>query len=243
MSKSKVASVPALTEPDAEQVASYLREHPDFLAERPALLEALNVPHPQHGNALSLIERQVKVMRERNTTLQQQLSELVGVARDNQDRLQQLHDLQLELLDASDLNDLLTTLETRLRDHFACDAVRVILTESLLSDSERGDGQLREVARLFDGPSSLPPAFKDFVASNKPLCGRLRPLQLAWLFGDAATDLHSAAVTPLGQGCETGLIALASTQDDRFNPAQGTVFLNQLSGYCERLILRHTQGK
>ena len=49
----------------AQQVMEYLKSHPDFFDQAPHLLSEINVPHPQSGQAISLVERQASVLRER----------------------------------------------------------------------------------------------------------------------------------------------------------------------------------
>ena len=49
-----------------ESVISYLSSNPNFLFENESLLIELLVPHKLKGNVYSLIERQVKVLREEN---------------------------------------------------------------------------------------------------------------------------------------------------------------------------------
>ena len=70
---------------DAQQVADYLRRHPAFFAEYDELLPELIIPH-QPGQAVSLVERQVKLLRERNIDVRHRLNQLMDVAREN-DRL------------------------------------------------------------------------------------------------------------------------------------------------------------
>ena len=54
--------------PNAEQVAAYLRAHKDFFVEHEALLADITIPH-ETGKAVSLVERQVVVLRERNIVI------------------------------------------------------------------------------------------------------------------------------------------------------------------------------
>ena len=62
---------------DAKAVKEYLEAHPEFFDEHPHLLETLTVPHAPPGGAVSLVERQVKVLRERQAASRERLAELV----------------------------------------------------------------------------------------------------------------------------------------------------------------------
>ena len=70
---------------DPKDVEAFLRAHPNFLQDRPGLLAVLNLPHGGEG-AVSLVERQVSVLRERNIASRQKLAELSDIGREN-DRL------------------------------------------------------------------------------------------------------------------------------------------------------------
>lgn len=49
---------------DENEVADFLRAHPDFFERHLALLSELVVPHSSRGGAVSLLERQVGVLRD-----------------------------------------------------------------------------------------------------------------------------------------------------------------------------------
>ena len=49
----------------AEEVAKYLRDHPDFFEEYMDLLATIHVPHPSGKHAIPLAERQVLTLREK----------------------------------------------------------------------------------------------------------------------------------------------------------------------------------
>ena len=49
---------------DENEVADFLRTHPDFFERHLALLTELVVPHSSRGGAVSLLERQVGVLRD-----------------------------------------------------------------------------------------------------------------------------------------------------------------------------------
>jgi len=67
----------------SDEVANFLAEHPDFFQQRPELLGLLDVPHPQNGQAISLVERQSLVLRERVRTLEAKLAELIRHGEEN----------------------------------------------------------------------------------------------------------------------------------------------------------------
>src|SRR5690606_4698338 len=67
---------------DADAVADYLTAHPDFFVGRETLLADITVPH-ESGKAISLMERQVTLLRERNADLSRRMQEFLGSAAEN----------------------------------------------------------------------------------------------------------------------------------------------------------------
>ena len=99
-----------INEPDAEQVCGFMRNHPEFFEQHPELLAELRLSHPS-GNAVSLIERQVQVLRDQNEDLKSRLLQLIEVARDNDRLNERMHSLTLDLLAAQSPVELLDRLE------------------------------------------------------------------------------------------------------------------------------------
>ena len=65
---------------NTDLVATFLREHPEFLAQHPDLLTSLSLPHTvvgTGGKTVSLIERQIDVLRDKNRALEFQLAALI----------------------------------------------------------------------------------------------------------------------------------------------------------------------
>ena len=63
-----------------QAIHDYLAAHPDFFENHAALLNSLHLPHAT-GGAISLVERQVSVLRQKDLKLEKQLKELIEVAR------------------------------------------------------------------------------------------------------------------------------------------------------------------
>jgi uncharacterized protein YigA (DUF484 family) len=218
-----------LAEPDASQVHDYLANHAEFFNDYPELLADLQLSHAS-GKAVSLIERQVQVLRDQNHELKQRLLELVDVARDNDRLNERLHHLTLELIRAGSLKELIDSLEHQLRNKFMADAIILHLPD--LDESrqrETGaqplviDDQLRELL-----PTPL--------TENKPQCGRLKEAQAEFLFGEQAAAIESSAVIPLGENACRGLLTIGSREVNRFNPCMGTVFLIHLGELLVRFL-------
>ena len=110
----------------AATVAAYLQEHPDFFGEREELLLSLRIPH-QRGDTISLVERQLELLRGRNIEMRHRLSQLMDVARDNDRLFEKTRRLNLALMDATSLEELVIAVEDSLRQDFQVPFVSLVL--------------------------------------------------------------------------------------------------------------------
>lgn len=213
-------------------VAEYLRKRPDFFLRQPDLLEELHVPHAC-GEAVSLVEYQISVLRERNQRLRRKTQELVNNARRNEELSRRLHRLTLGLLECTGVDDIFATLYGMLVNDFNADMVVIRIFGRPVSP---GDVRLAEFADdNLDGAG----LFESVFAEGKPVCGWLQTTQLAYLFGDRAAEVGSAALLPLADHRAFGVLAIASRSAQRFHAGMGTLFLRQLSEVVARVIAPH----
>jgi uncharacterized protein YigA (DUF484 family) len=207
---------------DEQVMADYLRRHPGFFADKPALLADLRIPHTT-GDAVSLVERQVAVLRERNNGLQKQLDGLIRIARDNDHLNTQLHRLTLQLMQTTGLEPLLDNLTQRLRRDFSADLVALHLLTPPQDTALAGRAEFITDADAFRG------SFQRLFGASKPHCGRLKPEQLQILFGEQAESAASSAVLPLGTAADIGLLAIGSADRNRFHTGVDTTFLCRMA--------------
>ena len=204
-----------------QQVEEFLRRNPEFFEDHMALLAQLRLPHPS-GPAVSLIERQVSVLREQNQAYKRKLMELVQVGRDNDKVNRNLHALTLALLPRETLAQVVDALlESLIR---AFKATEVALR---LASLPSGLARPPQVDLLSRRDTGLDP-FQSFMQAARPLCGRLKTEQIDYLFGDNASRIASAALIPLGNDCSLGMLAIGSDDSNRFHPGMDTLFLRNL---------------
>ena len=125
------------SELEPAQVENYLLEHPEFFHQHLSLLENLSIPHPS-GNAVSLVSKQLEIFRSKHHELENQLTALIEIARDNDTSFNRMHELTLALMEASSIEDVVANLDKVFAECFLTDfsAVRIIKDdgESALSD-------------------------------------------------------------------------------------------------------------
>ncbi|MEX6500850.1 DUF484 family protein [Pseudomonas zhanjiangensis] len=212
---------------DPETVAAYLRLHPEFFIDHDELIPELRIPH-QRGDTVSLVERQVKLLRERNIEMRHRLSQLMDVARDNDRLFDKTRRLVLDLLDAASLEEVVSAVEDSLRHEFQVPFVSLIL----FSESVLPVGRSVSSAEAHQAIGGL-------LAGGKTICGVLRSHELAFLFGDSeAEQVGSAAVVALNHQGLHGVLAIGSSDPQHYKSSLGTLFLGYIAEVLARVLPR-----
>jgi hypothetical protein len=229
MSDKPGADDPTLTVTD-RMVAEYLRRNPEFFNQHPKLLSEITLPH-QTGQAVSLVERQVSLLRAQNEQHRVRLRELIEIARQNERLARRMHHLALKLMDAADPAAIFATLYDSLRKNFDAERVAVrLFAEPAFMDSAPGEE--------FVGPDSEGLAlFKSIIDRGVPLAGKPKRQQQVFLFGDDADDVKTAVMVPLKGIGWGGVLAIGSASPERFREGLGVELLKNL-GEALSLIVR-----
>lgn len=212
----------------AEQVEQYLRDNPEFLASRDDLLAALKLPAGDSGAAVSLVDRQLAVLRERNVELRERLNGLLSIARDNDIIFEKTRALLLALLECGDVA-----------------AINAALARSLLGDF----GMAAYSLTLFDGCGlAVPPGIRSveageaeakvggLVKGSRVVCGVLRPEELRFVFADGADAVGSAAIVPLVFDGHFGLLSIGARDPHHFKSGMDTLFVGHVGDVLARCL-------
>jgi uncharacterized protein len=219
------AQGPGIGSLDDATVADYLEAVPDFFERHPQLVQRLRLADTRNGGStVSLIERQVELLRDRNRKLEQRLVEFVENARANDELAEKIHKLTTRLVHARGLTRVVDAIEASLREDFDVQQSVLLIF--------REDAALAAAESAFVRPVSRDAAqvrsFEGLFAADKPRCGQVRDLQRDWLFGAGAVAVGSVALVPIGPGGSLGLLACASGDVHRFNPTMSTDFLARI---------------
>jgi uncharacterized protein YigA (DUF484 family) len=215
---------------DEEQVRDFLADNPDFFQRHPQLLRTLQVPHGS-GDAVSLVERQVSVLRERNVDLRHRLKELTDAARENESLYTGTRALVLSLLEAADLADLLQRFDSGMAGHFGADHAALIIYGE---GPDQGRSRCAPLATVEAGLGSI-------LRGGNPACGVLRAEEFQHLFPGTG-GAGSAAIVPLAFEGDRGLVAVGSDDAKRYHNQMGTLFLQHLAAVIARLLPRLEGG-
>ena len=193
-----------------KDVEEFLRAHPNFLQDRPGLLAVLNLPHGGEG-AVSLVERQVSVLRQRNIVSRQQINSLSDIGRENDRLLEATRRTVLALLAGTNRQELAQIWLVQVTNTFKAELGALIWTTS-----EPNSNSAESVA-------------DKLIGQGESFSGVLRPEEMNALFtGDASQG--SAALSPIRNGSDIlGVLAVGARDSARYRQEDGTIFLEYLA--------------
>jgi hypothetical protein len=205
-------------------VAAWLHQHPTFFHDHADLLLELSIPH-ESGKAISLLERQVAVFRERQGSLQDQIHEFIGNARENDNLFEKTRLVILELLRCSTLDALLNVVAQRLCADFDASASALVF----VSDQQTSDTHITRLKT-----AEVRSALGELFAKQRTYCGALNHVQQQLLFPGQKAAIVSAAIVPLHlpedahirRGYGLPLLLIGSTEGQHFNSSLDTLFLD-----------------
>ncbi len=211
----------------SEQVTQYLSQHPDFFQHYPDLLLMMNLSdHPQ--GSISLVERQLQGLRQRNSDIKDELHQVISNAHENQQLLQQTMELTLNLIPCDSLDSLTETLFKQLQTLFDIPYNSLLLDKPLFSKvSDNGVDM-----------TTIREAMGNNFPKNQPVCGRLKKSEKKVLFGKKV-PVNSVAILPLGKKGELGLLVLGDEDPSHFDPQMGDLFLVLIADILSRFLYRY----
>ncbi len=212
-----------------QDIANYLANHPDFFDQHPELLAGLQLPHPQNGQAISLVERQSLVQRERIRSLEGRITEMIRHWQENEAIVSHLIAWARELLLTEDAAALPDVAVNSMKEIFSVPHCAL---------------RLWSVKPQFAALPSAAPVEADTVSlansMRVPFCGSNVGFEAATWFEDGAA-VQSLAMLPLRVGADPktfGLLVLGSADKDRFHITMGTAFLERISELASAALAR-----
>lgn len=198
----------------AQAVAEYLRRHPEWFAARPSLLAGLNIPHETCAGTVSLVERQVRNLREENARLRFDLQRVHKRSARTGALVDRVHELAMSILRASAPRELFELTRECLREAFAASTLSIyVFSRPAAVESSAG-------LRFRERDDRVRNLFAELLNSGTPLCDSLQAEHISALFGQGADNtIRSTALIPLRRQGWDGLLALGSREWDQY--AQG----------------------
>jgi uncharacterized protein YigA (DUF484 family) len=212
----------------SEEVAQYLQDHPQFFEEYADLMSRVVIPHPYSGRTISITERQMLALRDKNRQLEGKMAELICFGEDNDQISEKMHRLGVAIIAAGSFQSVIHTLNFHLRDDFAIPLFALRLWQRPANISE-----LPEFANV----SVELQTFAETL--TQPYCGSTSGFEIASWFGAEATHVRSQGLIALRNGGGTiGMLALGSEDPQRFYSGMGTLYLERLGEMASAALAR-----
>ena len=196
------------SEVTAEVVSDYLRDNPDFFNQHPEVLSELKISHVGDG-AVSLVERQVATLRERNAELRRRLDALMSVAEQNEALLEATQEVITSIAERGSHEDLATLFCDLVRKRFEVELVAFHWCDTEIS------------AEAISVASHL-------MGNKNASSGPLRAHELNALFGEDKGEGSAALARLSMRSGDSAVIAVGSTDAVRYGIGDGTLFLEYL---------------
>jgi uncharacterized protein YigA (DUF484 family) len=218
------------TTPSSEDVERYLQQHPDFFSGKDDLLVEMNIRHSA-GQAVSLVEKQLGILRERNTELRNRLGQLIDNARSNDRLFSHSRKLVLSLLDCKNTAQAVDVIYSSFSQDFGIETTQILLFDNNTISRARNESLInadREIGR--------------YLKARQTIGGGLSKEEIGFVFGDKANTVQSAALAVLAYREVYGVIAIGNEDPKFYNSEMGTLFLNYIAEVASR-VLRELQNK
>lgn len=218
-----------MTTLQADDIAHYLARHQDFFERHPQLLSQMQLPHPHDGQAISLVERQSLMLRERVKSLEGRVAEMVRHGQENDAISEKLTSWVRSLLSETDEGALPATLIDELKRVFEVPYAALRLWE------------VKPALESLDCAQAVESDTVTFANSMRvPFCGSNVGFEASsWLGPDGV--VKSVALLPLRVDAQMetfGMLVLGSPDADRFHSSMGTAFLERIGELASAALAR-----
>jgi uncharacterized protein YigA (DUF484 family) len=219
---------------EEQLVRDYLIQNTDFFQRNPDVFQAINISHDS-GKAISLVERQVNLIREHNKELSTQIEHILSTAKDNAALMEKTNRLVLNLIKAKDLNSLTKALNVSLKSDFSTEFFSLTLIDEGAINSK--------TAANLVSKSDAEDSIGAMITAKKALCGVRASKEVKLLFGKQAENIGSVIALPLKNTSTFGVLALGHSDSEFYSEDIGTVFIDYIGDLLNVLIPQHMNTK
>ena len=217
-------------DPIDKVVREFLRDNPTFLDENTDILETMVLPH-NSGKAVSLVERQVGVLRDRNSEMRSRLDNMLQTAKDNDLLFEKTKRLVLNLLEAKTLGALVEAVYDSLGKDYGIEFYSL----TLFGDDKKLPRTMARVATTEKANERV----GTLIGANRAVCGILREDEMVFLFGERGRQVGSAAAVPLRYDSLYGILAVGNSDPNFYKSSMGTLFLSYIAEILNRVLPSH----
>ena len=214
---------------DPKLVEEFLILNPDFLSENSHILNALEIVH-ETGGAVSLIQRQVEMLRKNYESTSENLIKLIEIAEKNERIFEKTKKLILDLIICESLTEIVSKTEDTFVKDFDTDSCKLLFFKS--SDN-------LPKGRVIDAKEAHSLIGKKYNATDI-FCGPLSEKESNFIFGKRAKVIGCALVPVRNSDCP-GMLALGSKDEQKYSNENDTLFLEFIAEALSRLVDRNNK--
>ncbi len=205
-----------------ELIVSYLQEHPEFFNRQAELVTSLRLPDHQRGT-ISLVERQLSQQREKIHNLEEEITQLMVIANQNEQLFSLYSDLYLRLLDCTAAEELLDCLHQATTQLLSLDALKLwLLKPTAVKHSTLIDHDCAEI-------------IENRLSKDEYYFGRLQQSEQELIFAQQTTgSVVLVRLTHLQE--DIGFLAISSQDAEHFDPRMDTLLLSQFKKLVAKLL-------
>lgn len=224
--KSMQSNEPLIIENDIsltdELVVAYLQEHPEFFNRQAEFVTGLRISDHQRG-AVSLVERQLTQQRQKIHNLEEEITQLMGIANQNEQLFALYSDLYLRLLDCTTAAELLDCLHMATTQLLSLDALKLWLVKPT------------EVQHSSIVTTNCSEIITNRLSKDGYYFGRLQQSEQELIFAEP-TQGSVVLVRLTHHDEEIGFLAISSQDAEHFDPRMDTLLLNQFKKLVAKLL-------
>ena len=183
------------------QVEQYLRQNPRFFEGREDLLSEMLLSHPQTGKTVSLLERQLAVLRSKSDSYESQVNEFIGHASANTQIFEKIQSFSAALMRNQTDQEAVDCIYQQMQLLFSVDESS-LHSFDLPNQSLDGLKQLGVNQRWAN-------ALATTLKADRPVCGAIEHEWRQGLFYQY-DSIASVCLIPLGEQSVWGVLALGS---------------------------------
>lgn len=210
-------------------VVSYLQDNPEIYTRHPELLTSLRLTDHQRGT-VSLVERQQQQLRQKNHALEDEITQLMSIANNNEQLFSLYSDLYLRLLDCTSAGELLDCLYQAITELLSLSSFKLWLIDSV--DIEHHSLISNDCGGII----------QNRLTKEDYYFGRLQQSEQQLVFSKV-TEGSVVLVKLEFNNKVLGFLAISSQDAEHFDPRMDTLLLSQFKRLIAKLLQQHLSIK
>ena len=205
-----------------ELVVSYLQDNPEFFNRNLELVSTIRLTDPHRGS-VSLVEKQLQLLRQKVAVLQEEITDLMSVANHNEQLFMLYSDLYLRLLDCYSADELLDCLYQATTELLSLSGLKLWLAQP---------GEIEHASLVENDCAGV---MQNRLSKDEYYFGRLQQSEQQLIFSQpTAGSVVLIKLTHLDQ--QLGFLAISSADAEHFDPRMDTLLLSQFRKLVAKLI-------